>query len=67
MGTYQEILDEVLPLYRQDPERFMRFYHAVNNILATIPEGKSILIADHCKPACILLKKQQGKMSWMTF
>ena len=51
MGTYQEILDEVLPLYRQDPERFMHFYHAVNNILATIPEGKSILIADHCKPA----------------
>lgn len=47
--TYQEILSEILPIYRQDPERFMRFYHAVNNILATIPEGESICIDDHCK------------------
>lgn len=49
--TYQEILDSVMPLYRQDPDRFMRFYHAVNNILATIPAGESIVVADHCKPA----------------
>lgn len=48
--TYQEILAEVLPIYHQDPERFMRFYHAVNNILATIPEGESIRIDEHCKP-----------------
>lgn len=48
--TYQEILDSILPLYRQDPDRFMRFYHAVNNILARIPVGESIVIADHCKP-----------------
>ena len=33
------------------PERFMRFYHAVNNILAAIPEGSSIRIDEHCKPA----------------
>ena len=34
--TYQEILEEVLPVYHQNPERFMRFYHAVNNILAAM-------------------------------
>ena len=49
--TYQEILEEVLPVYHQNPERFMRFYHAVNNILAAIPEGSSIRIDEHCKPA----------------
>lgn len=49
--TYQEILAEVLPVYHQNPERFMRFYRAVNNILATIPEGGSIRIDEHCKPA----------------
>lgn len=49
--TYKEILEKVLPLYRQDPERFMRFYHAVNNILASIPEGESIRIDEHCKPS----------------
>lgn len=49
--TYQEILEEVLPVYYQNPERFMRFYHAVNNILAAIPEGSSIRIDEHCKPA----------------
>ena len=35
MGTYQEILDEVLPLYRQDPERFMRFYYSVKILIST--------------------------------
>lgn len=49
--SYKELLDEVMPIYRRDPERFMRFYHAVNNILASIPEGESIRIDDHCKPA----------------
>jgi len=29
----------------------MRFYHAVNNILAAIPEGDSIRIDEYCKPA----------------
>lgn len=48
--SYKEILEEVLPLYRQEPERFMRFYHAVNNRLATIPEGESICIDEYCKP-----------------
>lgn len=49
--TYREILEEVLPFYRQDPERFMNFYHRVNNIVASIPEGESIRINDFCKPA----------------
>lgn len=49
--SYKELLDEVMPIYRQNPDRFMRFYHAVNNILASIPEGESIRIDDHCKPA----------------
>ena len=51
MRSYKEILDKVIPIYHQDPERFLRFYRAVNNIVASIPEGESILIDDHCKPA----------------
>ena len=51
MYTHKEILEELLPLCHQDTERFMRFYHAVNNILANIPEGESIRIDEHCKPA----------------
>ena len=51
MRSYKEILDKVTPIYRQDPERFMRFYRAVNNIVVSIPEGKSIHVDDHCKPA----------------
>ena len=51
MQSYKEVLDEVMPIYHQDPDRFMRFYHAVNNILATIPEGESIRIDEHCTPA----------------
>lgn len=49
--TYKQILESVLPLFHQDEERFMRFYRAVNNIVASIPEGGSIHIDEHCKPA----------------
>lgn len=49
--THKEILKEIMPLYQQNPERFMRFYHAVNNIIATIPEGQSIRIDEHCNPS----------------
>lgn len=60
--TYQEILSEVLVIYHQNPERFMRFYRAVNNILASIPEGESICIDDHCKPASRDLFKKIASM-----
>ena len=42
---------EVLPLYREDPERFMRFYNAVYLLLCSIPEGGVLCIAQHCKPS----------------
>lgn len=51
--TYEEALNEVLPLFREDPDRFMPFYRAVNNLLASIPEGGVLRIADHCKPSSI--------------
>ena len=39
MQSYKDVLDEVMPIFHKNPDRFMRFYHAVNNILAAIPEG----------------------------
>ena len=37
MQSYKDVLDEVMPIFHKNPDRFMRFYHAVNNILAAIP------------------------------
>ena len=51
MQSYKDVLDEVMPIFHKNPDRFMRFYHAVNNILAAIPEGDSIRIDEYCKPA----------------
>ena len=51
MQSYKDVLDEVMPIFHKNPDRFMRFYHAVNSILAAIPEGDSIRIDEHCKPA----------------
>lgn len=47
--SYQDILNEILPLFHRDEERFLRFYRSVNNILASIPEGRSIRIEQYCK------------------
>lgn len=42
---------ELLPIYEENPQRFMRFYNAVYLLLCSIPEGGLLRIADHCKPS----------------
>lgn len=39
-----------MPMFREDPERFMRFYNAVYLILDKIPEGGTLRISDHVRP-----------------
>lgn len=41
---------ELIPVYEENPQRFMRFYNAVYLLLCNIPEGGLLRIADHCKP-----------------
>lgn len=59
---------EVLPLYEEDPERFMRFYNAVYLLLCSISEGGVLSIVEHCKPtsyalfvkcACLCMMEEQ--------
>lgn len=61
-------VSEVLPLYEENPERFMRFYNAVYLLLCDIPEGEVLSIAAHCKPtsyalfvkcACLCMMEEQ--------
>lgn len=40
---------DLLPLYQEEPSRFMRFYNAVYLKLLSIPEGGILRIADHCR------------------
>lgn len=67
-------VSEVLPLYKEDPERFMRFYNAVYLLLCSIPEGGVLHIAEHCKPAscglfvkcaclCMMEEQQQREVN----
>lgn len=42
-----------MPLYHQDPKRFMRFYDIVYLKLCSIPEGGTLRIDEHCKPKAI--------------
>lgn len=62
--SHSELMKELLPLYRQDLKRFMRFYNAVYLKLSAIPEGGALRIAEHCsekaidtfiKIACLLI------------
>lgn len=53
--THSELIKQLLPLYGQDPVRFMRFYNAVYLKLLSIPEGGILRIAEHCNKAAINL------------
>lgn len=46
--SYSDLIKDLLPLYRQEPERFMRFYNAIYLKLLNIPEGGVLRIVDHC-------------------
>lgn len=65
-------ISEVLPLYKEDPGRFMRFYNTIYLLLCSIPPLGSIRVADHCQPAsysifikcvclCILEERHQSE------
>lgn len=49
--TYRQLIDELLPLYEAQHDRFMRFYDAVWLMLYNMPEGTTLNIAERCKPA----------------
>lgn len=59
---------EVLPLYEENPERFMRFYNAVYLLLCSIPERGALRVTERCKPssyglfikcACLCMMEEQ--------
>lgn len=52
-STHSELMQELLPLYDKDPNRFMRFYNAIYLMLLNIPEGGALIIAEHCSKAAI--------------
>lgn len=65
-------ISEVLPLYEENPGRFMRFYNTIYLLLCNIPPLGSIRVADHCQPAsysifvkcvclCILEERHQSE------
>lgn len=56
--SYTELMQEIMPIYHSDPERFLRFYHAVYLKLATLPIGGHIVIDKICKPQHIELFKK---------
>lgn len=43
-------MQELMPLYQEEPKRFMRFYDAVYLLLDKIPEGCTLRISDHVRP-----------------
>lgn len=45
-----ELMEKLMPLYEENPERFMRFYNAVFLKLTELPPGRSLRIAAHCRP-----------------
>lgn len=47
--SHSELMRELLPLYKEEPSRFMRFYNAVYLKLLSIPEGGILRISDHCR------------------
>lgn len=46
--SYSDLIKDLLPLYQQEPERFMRFYNSVYLKLLNIPEGGVLRLIDHC-------------------
>lgn len=42
-------IPELLEIFHQDPERFMKFYNSVFILLYDIPPGGSLNVVDHCK------------------
>lgn len=48
--SYAELMQALMPVYHSDPERFLKFYHAVYLKLVTLPIGSCILIDKICKP-----------------
>lgn len=58
MESRKVIMEELLMLHEQYPERFMQFYNSIYMLIHDLPEGKSLLIADHCKPKSIELFKK---------
>lgn len=46
--SYSGLIKDLLPLYQQDPKRFMRFYNSIYLKLLNIPEGGVLRLADHC-------------------
>lgn len=49
--TYKELIDELLPLYEAQHDRFMRFYNAVWLMLYNLPEGATLDITERCNEA----------------
>lgn len=48
--SYTELLQELMPIYEANTERFLKFYHAVYLKLITLPIGSCIIIDKICKP-----------------
>jgi len=48
--SHSELMKELIPLYQEDPQRFMRFYNAVYLLLDKLPEGSILRISDHVRP-----------------
>lgn len=46
--SYHSIVDKLKPIQEKVPNRFKRFYDQVFLLLQSIPEGKSILVREHC-------------------
>ena len=42
-------INELISVYKENPERFNRFYNAVYLLLDSIPECGSIRVMDHCE------------------
>ena len=42
-------INELISVYKENPERFNRFYNAVYLLLDGIPECGSIRVMDHCE------------------
>lgn len=52
-ASHSELMKELLPLYHQEPTRFMRFYNLVYIKIISIPEGGVLRIANYCSKEAI--------------
>lgn len=60
--SYTELMQEIMPVFLSDPERFLRFYHAVYLKLVTLPIGGRIVIDKICKPQHLELFKKVASL-----